>query len=1281
MCPGTMGKLKEQSMGANKPDVVVPRVLNECQHSQATHPRGIKKLVECRAMDRDGFFKIWIQCMEPLFLVSKREPVVERMLKFAASFTAYWDEAHEDDCEHFVEEYLGLLLKWADASHKSVRFRACQMISEVILKLPEDIPVVDELWDNIISSMQRRMQDKLTSVRVYAARALSRLVITDDIENDRTVTAYRQALDFDQSAEVRKMVVMSMPAMNVTVADMVERTADISEVVRKAAYHILGTKFRIQSLSIMQRALILQRGLAERVPGVRAECVEMLKSNWLERDCEGKMISLLRYLDVETHEKVGENVMLELLKQDLDVAAICSGGLRQFLPSDSAAGDELRTYKILDAESALYWRMLCSHLHTEAEAKGCDAATTGGAEAVVKAAAAADSNDYLESILPPTVADYVRLVEAHVHGGPATRFAARQLLLISKLMNFIDNTSRREAALLLQFLLERSAVSERSLDEVVGDGLSLGGEELWASAVAELAHHVHASPGEFAQVVSASLAQHARPCREGGANIMQWLHCLAMTALLLENIDSLHQLDGQAIEPQEIQDSLLLPAVKHLHPEVQRAGVRCLGIFCGLEKVPSSRGVEQLRLCLSLSDRYYVQEMALRALFDLILQHGATGLDHALGILPDISGVPHPPGPQTSHKFRSADDNSEREQSMILRLPLLELLAGSFDHDDLTREEDEIPLKTCIAAEGFAKVLLQSKRFPEIGVIQDGVLAKLVCLYFSFSTQNFARLRQCLNVFFRSYCSQSVNNKRAISKVFVPVMRKEWPGIYGNREKSGTVLAARKHAADIGRFMLLLLQLPILVKEAQHVGNTTTVAPRDENVIQDGDEAINEGHEELAIRICSEVISLNAKKSMAGKTYIATLCRFIPLLRYRASQHEEIKCLYQILPSVFENLPPGEKTLLKELKETRERLKALDKSPDNVLTDEQMYQIIEKIGGQNAGDGTKVPAVESTPLKARTGRRRASNNSRNSSRTLTPVPPSTRTLRTRPETLSRLAKTQALKNQSAAKVSRKDLDSLYESASSDLYSDTTTASSSGSEFEVRKDSRSKAKASSKDSGGLAASNRMPRASIDSDSATSACYNGYQSKPAGFTSVDRIVSEGEEGEDEASPLQAEKRIRQPGGVSRMRKLEMERDSPPILSHTGIEGASREQLPGGSGAVSERPRDIRSDEAAHACTKHESVPTRRGKSSKPRNSVECAEMGACNAAVATSSLPMAKTIPGKWNSSAQRNMRQTPRNGPLAPNITNKSSVLSSSFETDDGSSEFEAVTPKRLSQVL
>ncbi|BBN11729.1 condensin complex subunit 3 [Marchantia polymorpha subsp. ruderalis] len=896
MCPGTMGKLKEQSMGANKPDVVVPRVLNECQHSQATHPRGIKKLVECRAMDRDGFFKIWIQCMEPLFLVSKREPVVERMLKFAASFTAYWDEAHEDDCEHFVEEYLGLLLKWADASHKSVRFRACQMISEVILKLPEDIPVVDELWDNIISSMQRRMQDKLTSVRVYAARALSRLVITDDIENDRTVTAYRQALDFDQSAEVRKMVVMSMPAMNVTVADMVERTADISEVVRKAAYHILGTKFRIQSLSIMQRALILQRGLAERVPGVRAECVEMLKSNWLERDCEGKMISLLRYLDVETHEKVGENVMLELLKQDLDVAAICSGGLRQFLPSDSAAGDELRTYKILDAESALYWRMLCSHLHTEAEAKGCDAATTGGAEAVVKAAAAADSNDYLESILPPTVADYVRLVEAHVHGGPATRFAARQLLLISKLMNFIDNTSRREAALLLQFLLERSAVSERSLDEVVGDGLSLGGEELWASAVAELAHHVHASPGEFAQVVSASLAQHARPCREGGANIMQWLHCLAMTALLLENIDSLHQLDGQAIEPQEIQDSLLLPAVKHLHPEVQRAGVRCLGIFCGLEKVPSSRGVEQLRLCLSLSDRYYVQEMALRALFDLILQHGATGLDHALGILPDISGVPHPPGPQTSHKFRSADDNSEREQSMILRLPLLELLAGSFDHDDLTREEDEIPLKTCIAAEGFAKVLLQSKRFPEIGVIQDGVLAKLVCLYFSFSTQNFARLRQCLNVFFRSYCSQSVNNKRAISKVFVPVMRKEWPGIYGNREKSGTVLAARKHAADIGRFMLLLLQLPILVKEAQHVGNTTTVAPRDENVIQDGDEAINEGHEELAIRICSEVISLNAKKSMAGKTYIATLCRFIPLLRYRASQHEEIKCLYQILP-------------------------------------------------------------------------------------------------------------------------------------------------------------------------------------------------------------------------------------------------------------------------------------------------------------------------------------------------------------------------------------------------
>ena len=80
----------------------------------------------------------------------------------------------------------------------------------------------------------------------------------------------------------------------------------------------------------MQRAKVLQRGLADRVPAVQAECVNMLKTSWLNRDCDGDVIALLRYLDVETNEKVGESVLNELLKHGI-LNSNEGEGLRQFL--------------------------------------------------------------------------------------------------------------------------------------------------------------------------------------------------------------------------------------------------------------------------------------------------------------------------------------------------------------------------------------------------------------------------------------------------------------------------------------------------------------------------------------------------------------------------------------------------------------------------------------------------------------------------------------------------------------------------------------------------------------------------------------------------------------------------------------------------------------------------------------------------------------------------------------------------------------------------------------
>ena len=57
----------------------------------------------------------------------------------------------------------------------------------------------------------------------------------------------------------------------------------------------------------------------------------MLKDVWLMKCCQGEPISLLKCLDVETNESVGESVMLALLNADM-VKIHSEHGLKKFIP-------------------------------------------------------------------------------------------------------------------------------------------------------------------------------------------------------------------------------------------------------------------------------------------------------------------------------------------------------------------------------------------------------------------------------------------------------------------------------------------------------------------------------------------------------------------------------------------------------------------------------------------------------------------------------------------------------------------------------------------------------------------------------------------------------------------------------------------------------------------------------------------------------------------------------------------------------------------------------------
>ncbi|TMW94956.1 hypothetical protein EJD97_009578 [Solanum chilense] len=945
----------------------VARVLDDARSSQATHLRKLKELLALRSATKSSekFFDAFSRALTPIFDFQRRTASAERIIRFVTVFATARDAKSASDCDEFLERFLKFLLVAAVAANKTARIRACQIISEIIIRLPDDTEVSSDLWDEVLECMKLRVGDKVAAVRTFSVRALSRFV--NDTDNVDILELFLETLPLEQNADVRRTIVLCLPPSHASSAAIIECTLDVSESVRKAAYCVIASKFPLQSLSIKLRTLILERGLADRASSVVRECFNMLKDEWLTKCCNGDPLELLKYLDVETYESVGESAMDSLLKAGL-IKLQDGQSMRQFLRSnnDTVEGQCNLSIQLMEAEVAFFWRAVCRHLQMEAQAKGSEAATTMGTESAVYAAEASDKNDLLDRVLPASIGDYVELIKAHTVAGINYRFASRQLLLLGAMLDFSDITNRRVANGFLQELLHiplDHELDEHDNEVVIGDGINLGGDKDWAAAVAELTRKVHSAPGEFEEVVLRVVEELARPCRERTADFMQWLHCLAVISLLLEHAQSFRWMHGKAIEPTEVLHSVLLPGAKHVHIDVQRAAIRCLGLFGLLERRPSEDLVKQLRSSF-VKGPSSITVMASKALIDLGLWHAPNIVDKAMN--QDLSSQ------LRDHKINLSDIKFSIG-SEDLEIELLDLLyAGLEKHNSGdSDDDDEHETVQTVLGEGFAKILLLSKKYPSIPTLSNPLLlAKLINLYFCSENKELERLKQCLSVFFEHYPSLSLNHKKCLSKAFMPVMRSLWPGINGNATGSSFMVSnMRKRATQASRFMVQMMQAPLYYEET---------APANENDNENHDasaepSSVHEsGEEGLAIRIAAEVASFHAKKTASEKAYVSALCKTLFLLHFRPTEQEAVKLMRQLLNRVA---LLAEKELLKELKQMAERLKGLDKSPDLKLSSDEVQLILGKLDLDITLDEDESMEVLPTPApkstRATRTRRRA----------------------------------------------------------------------------------------------------------------------------------------------------------------------------------------------------------------------------------------------------------------------------------------------------------------------
>ncbi|XVF71042.1 hypothetical protein PTKIN_Ptkin12aG0003000 [Pterospermum kingtungense] len=946
----------------------IAKIIDDSKTSNATHPRKLKELsaVRSKSPSLHHFSLAFTKTLTPLFQVLKRTASVERVVRFVSAFASARDPNDASDSDEFLEEFMKFLLVGAKAANKTARFRACQIISEIILRLPDDSEVSNEVWDEVIELMKLRVVDKVPLIRTLAVRALSRFV--NDSENSDILDLFLEVLPLEQNSEVRKTIVLSLPPTNATSQVIIDCTMDVSESVRKAAYCVIANKFPLQSLSIKHRAIILQRGLADRSLAVSKECLKLMTDQWLAKCCNGDPVELLKYLDVETYETIGESVMESLLRAGL-VKLHDGESIQQYiLPgatnerSEGGLADYSTSIQLMEPEVSLYWRTVCKHLQMEAQAKGSDAAATTGTEAAVYASEASDNNDLLDRILPETVSDYINLVKAHIGAGANYHFASRQLLLLGEMLDFSDATIRKVASSFVQDLLFRALeheVDDEGNKVVIGDGINLSGDRDWAVAVARLARKVHSATNEFEEVIFGVVEELARPCRERTADFLQWMHTLAVTGLLLENAKSFHW----AVEPTELLRSLLLPGAKHVHLDVQRVAIWCLGLFGLLENKPSEELIKHLRISY-VKGPSAISTVACKALFDLGMWHGPQEVDRAMGqnILPPLQEDNMP-----SSRINFSDTEGD------LNIKLVDLLYVGFATNNwVGLENDDSESVQAVLGEGFAKILLLSEKYPSIPAsFHPFLLSKVISLYFSTESNDLQRLKQCLSVFFEHYASLSANHKKCLSMSFVPVMRSMWPGIDGNSGGSSfTVSNMRKRAVQASRFLLQMMQAPLYAKgTGVEDDNGSNGSPQ----VIDGSAQLSVecGEEGLAIRIATEVLRFKTKKTPAEKSYVVALCKILASLHFRLSEQGPVKIMRRLLSRVCECVP-GEKDVLKELKQMAERLKGLDEHPDQDLLEDEAKIIFGKLDLEFNLDIEGSTAVPQTPapLSARPTRSR-----------------------------------------------------------------------------------------------------------------------------------------------------------------------------------------------------------------------------------------------------------------------------------------------------------------------
>jgi len=422
-------------MGSKLRNPLIIDAFQASQDSFSVHPKLVKKLKGFyNTTDPDRFFEDFIFFMKiPISGVTERSPFIDRTLEFVAKFAcSFLEKEGEENPSSEEEEELPLFLyrlfAWLLDHHEvegaDARLRVCQLLNKILKYMGEEACIDDDLYNMIYEGMLERLKDKVAEIRAQAVTALQRLQDPKD-EECPIIKAYLFHLSHDPNNIVRRTIVRCIGATRLTLPHILERTRDVDEHVRRAAYKFLAEKVHIKSLTISQREGVLKRGLGDGNEVVRKVVEKEMIPAWL-RLSNNNIVQLLHLLDVGNSEqgtKPGNK------------SAPAGALYTMFL--DTPFKDLINSFQYLDVdklipldkltpETAMYWRVLAEYLE-EQKAPGAE--------------------EYLEMIMPELSA-FCQYVRKYVMELPTDdesgnwEFVAKELIKMTLLYDLGDEMGR-----------------------------------------------------------------------------------------------------------------------------------------------------------------------------------------------------------------------------------------------------------------------------------------------------------------------------------------------------------------------------------------------------------------------------------------------------------------------------------------------------------------------------------------------------------------------------------------------------------------------------------------------------------------------------------------------------------------------------------------------------------------------------------------------------------------------------------------------------------------------